>query len=1816
MLKLPVSLTLAVIAACAAARAQVVIHEIHYHPVELPAFDAAGNPVYQGTATPANFTDDVHEFVEIYNAGGSAVDLSGWKLSGGVDFVFPAGASIAAGGYKVVAKTPARIEAVYAGVTGVLGPYTGTLKNSGDTVRLKDAADVTVDSVSYDREFPWPDSPDALGAADDFTLLNSAGYQYKGRSLQRVSVGGGSNDPANWLASPLGSVPTPGSANAVVRAVPKPVVVAYGAVQAADDSPTIRASQQVRVTCTFSSGASLSGVLVEYFLDAIDGASAYSEPRSTMAMTALGNNQFTATLPGQVDRSVVRWRIKADRGDGLEQVFPRPDNAAIVPMGAASREAWAAYFVQPVRTTTKTAIYDVFVSNSDATNGAFNGLNGLAAMNYNITGNPKRVTNSANSGLPRDIPYVPATAQLWNGCVPCIFVENGRVRDAQLRYHGSRYNRSAGRNSFKVRFADTQLIDGADSFFVTDKGDYFSVAQGLYINANLPMSEVRWVDWYLNNNGALTRLQQGEYNGDLLDKYHKRIAALNPGVPKEETGEFYKDVGTIDDGGEGPYGHGSERRLFAAAQWTEVQRYEWTYTLQNHAWLGAKPMRDFLAGMWIARGDTHTAPNPNVPVLRAYLDAQLDVDSLLGSLAILNWMCPWDDTTQNHFLWRRANGKWNHVAWDFDGMFGNGDTTGSNSWIYLGENGTPPGGILGNNFRGPNWFKDSVFKAYRTEYNAKFWLLNNTYLHPDNLKTLFYRNSNGTLNSYYSFINGVKAGFCEARFQSVNSQTGHAADGSDFFRPNKPVNAAPVANAALLPPGVFTASAYAHSSGNTAGVNAHAKSKWEIRASGGDYFTPVFAVTSATSLTSLAIPFDQLTFGQTYFWRVTYFDGQDHPSFPSDETAFNFGPQSTLQTLLPFNASWKYDQTDAFNDPAWAATGFNDSTWPNGNGMLAFEVDAIPAPWTIGTPLSDPRSATGRCTVYFRKHFNVPVNPATLQNFRIQHMIDDGCVIYINGTRIHRYRMVDLAAYPYAQLAASGASPERVYVYADASNSPGDSSYLDPRPYLVQGDNVIAVEVHQNTFTVPGNSGNSSDVTMGLEITATVPATPGDVVINEVMADNRGAVVNGASSPDFIELKNTTAGPLNIGGNGLTDDILNPARYVFPANTIIPAGGYLLVWCDNNTADPGLHTGFGLDRGGQRVVLTNAGAIRDYVAFGPQATNLTIGRVADGTGGFTLTTPTPGVANTAVAILGAVTNVKVNEWMASPAHGEDWFELYNPDANPVSLTGLWLSDTPGKPQITQLPALSYLAGKGFADFVADGSNAGGNHVNFKLGGGGEWLLLTAANGYTTIDSVNFGSQTQNVSQGRLPDGTATVVEFPGTASRAESNWVESAVVVNEALANSVPPLQDYIELRNTTGAVVDVSGWWLSDDKGQRQKFMIPAGTTIFAGEVVVFNESQFNTGANAFSLSSLGDEIVLTAVSGGAETGQRSQVSFGASLEDISFGRVAAMPRNEFWPQTARTSGTNNASPVVTPVIINEVHYHPPDLAGADNARDEFVELHNPTTTAVDLSGWRLKGASDFTFAAGTQLRPGDYILVVSFDPVASPGTLAAFQTALNVPAGTRVYGPYAPKLANDEASVELARPGTPVSGATPYVNVDKIEYSDLAPWPVAADGTGPSLQRLSRLLIGNTATNWQAATPTPGAVNTNETAILDNDGDGMPNTWEDLYGLDKFNAADAALDFDSDGQTNLAEYLAGTAPNNSSDTFVAQMVSAGGGQFKVRFQAKAGKTYTIQYKNALSDAQWQKLADLPPPPTDMMMEYQDPATGLTKRFYRVITP
>ena len=1614
------------------AAAQVAITEIMYHPVEEPAFNPDGSPVL-------DLYEDVHEFIELHNPGNGPVALGGWGLAGGIGYTFPPNAVIQAGEYIVIAKVPSRLAAVpeyLLNGVAVLGPYEGQLSNKDDTIRLRDAAGNVVESVSYSAEFPWAISADGLGAKEEWTGIRESDYQYRGRSLERFSLSHPANDPANWLASPLPGNPSPGKPNALRGDVPKPVVVAFSATQDGEDASLIRNSQPARIDCAFSSSAALSNVRVEWFVDDIELT---GEPTQFSVMTSnpAVPAQFTVTLPGQADRSIVRYRFLANRGAGDEVVSPRQDDPY----------RWHAYFVTPFRTSSQ-PVYDCFISEKS-----------LATLGANISQNPRRVTWPDPPGTPRES---------WNATEPAVMAHDGVVYDLRVRHHGSRYNRRVDRYSLKWQFPRYRKFQGVTGIFETDKGNDFVVGHGMFRAAGFPVSAVRRVDLYLNSRSMMSRLEQGEFDGDMLDAYHIEQQALNPGSPLEPSGEIYKSVGTIDAGGEGPYGRGDGSLLRKPPHWTDLQMYDWTYSLQNNGWRGSYYWKQMIDAFWAARGDTPSRPNPNIPALRAFFTTHFDIDEMLNYIVIENWSCPWDDTTQNHFFWQRRNGKWGMLPWDNDAWYGQGDNTPASASIFIGEVGDP-----NNNFRGPNFFKDGFIKAFRQELKERFFLLNNTFLHPDNLTAMGF----GSIRS-----------FAQARMASVNQQCGLG----EFQRPNKPTNLAPAPGSAALPPMVLSASAYAHTA---APARPHAKTIWEIRADTGSYQSPLWKVTSTNDLASISVPFEALRFGGRYFWRSTYYDADGHPSIPSDETSFDFGPAAAQTGLLSIDAStqWRYNQTGPDLAPAgWTALDFDDSAWPSGPSLLARENSALPE--SLRTELT-----LGQTTYYFRRQFNFPGSTQGA-SARLSYIVDDGCVIYINGAELMRVRM---PAGPVSHgMFASETVGEAVY------EGPVDV----PVSLLKSGENVIAIEVHQSNPA-------SSDVVFGLSLEATLPAGSGVVVLNEIAARNTGSVPHAGETPDWIELFNNGDQAVDLAGHTLTDDVLVPNKFVFPPGTEIAARGFLTVWCDGNTNAPGLHAGFGLNDEGQTVALFGPGATGlealDFVEYGLQVSDLTVGRIPDGTGAWQLSSPTPAAANESQQ-LAPPASLKINEWMASVASGDDWLELFNGADLPVAVGGLSLTDDFNEPDKSPLAALSFIGARDFLELIADENvENGANHLGFRLGAGGEALGLYDSNG-AIIDSVTFGPQTTDVSQGRLPDGAETLAFFAGSASPGQANYLElTEVVISEVLAHTGAPFEDAIELQNVSAAPVDVSGWWLSDNRRQPRKFLIPANTVLQPGQFAVFYENQFNAdpaSTNSFALNATrGDEVLLSSVgAAGNWTGFRTRVEFYPVGDGVSLGRFQTSVGYDFTelvrptlgvdaPSTLEEfrqgTGASNSAARVGPVVVSEIMYHPPDIGADDNRRDEFIELHNSSSSPVQLfdpayptNTWRLRGAVDFELPQGVTLSPQGVLVVVGFDPAADQSARAGFEAVYGQV--QPLFGPFRGKLDNSTDDVRLHRPDEPSDpagpdlGFVPYILEDRVEYFSSGAWPSAPDGSGSSLTRVNPTAYSNDPVVWEAALPTPGRV------------------------------------------------------------------------------------------------------------------------------------
>jgi hypothetical protein len=126
--------------------------------------------------------------------------------------------------------------------------------------------------------------------------------------------------------------------------------------------------------------------------------------------------------------------------------------------------------------------------------------------------------------------------------------------------------------------------------------------------------------------------------------------------------------------------------------------------------------------------------------------------------------------------------------------------------------------------------------------------------------------------------------------------------------------------------------------------------------------------------------------------------------------------------------------------------------------------------------------------------------------------------------------------------------------------------------------------------------------------------------------------------------------------------------------------------------------------------------------------------------------------------------------------------------------------------------------------------------------------------------------------------------------------------------------------------------------------------------------------------------------------------------------------------------------------------------------------------------------------------------------------------------------------------------------------------------------------------------------------------TYLADTDGDGLPDAWEIERGLSPIDAADAQADSDGDGMANGQEYAAGTDPADPQ-SYLKIEAAASGGNAMVIFGSVSNRTYSVEFKDFLDGAPWQRLADVLARSSNGVQSITD-RTFSTNRFYRVVTP
>lgn len=339
---------------------------------------------------------------------------------------------------------------------------------------------------------------------------------------------------------------------------------------------------------------------------------------------------------------------------------------------------------------------------------------------------------------------------------------------------------------------------------------------------------------------------------------------------------------------------------------------------------------------------------------------------------------------------------------------------------------------------------------------------------------------------------------------------------------------------------------------------------------------------------------------------------------------------SSATNLFGYGAGWSYYDQGSLDGTGWTERTYDSSSWASGTAPLGYGKDLIATSIDYGTDASNKRP-----TYYFRKTVSLRSRPTANDIFTLNYVVDDGFVIYVNGTEAGRY----------------GFSTSTINYDTWANNATGNPDRgtikLDPSLFRI-GNNTIAVEVHNN-------QGASTDIVWDAELnrevfdisndmydTAEETSMPTDetfsimacfeqlteterldngikpIMVNEISAANSVYVNDYFKRNDWFELYNTTNEDIDVEGMYISDDPAKPQKCQISKgetnlSTIIPAHGFLTVWCDKLAPVNMLHASFKLAAEGGSVLITaKDGSWSDELKYEAHNGDETVGRYPDG----------------------------------------------------------------------------------------------------------------------------------------------------------------------------------------------------------------------------------------------------------------------------------------------------------------------------------------------------------------------------------------------------------------------------------------------------------------------------------------------------------------------------------------------------------------------------------------------------------------------------
>jgi hypothetical protein len=274
-------------------------------------------------------------------------------------------------------------------------------------------------------------------------------------------------------------------------------------------------------------------------------------------------------------------------------------------------------------------------------------------------------------------------------------------------------------------------------------------------------------------------------------------------------------------------------------------------------------------------------------------------------------------------------------------------------------------------------------------------------------------------------------------------------------------------------------------------------------------------------------------------------------------------------------------------------------------------------------------------------------------------------------------------------------------------------------------------------------------------------------------------------------------------------------------------------------------------------------------------------------------------------------------------------------------------------------SVSFLPPQGYVQLHAD-ENAGINHLNFKLPASGAKLLLYDETG-NLLNQIEFGPQAEGVSEGRLPDGTSTIVSFPFSPSPGAANHLVAYVgpVLNEVMARNETAIKDsagrfpdWVEIFNPTSSAFDLGGMSISVDQSKAGQYRFPSGVSIAPNGYLMVWFDPFRPASMSFE-AELNTALRLDGEGGGIYLFDRNdqlvdKVEFGFQLPNQTIGRAGSNWRLLASPTPATANSASATLGTGDQLRLNE-------WMAASVSDDDWFEIYNPDLKPVQLSGMYL---------------------------------------------------------------------------------------------------------------------------------------------------------------------------------------------------------------------------------------------------------------------